>query len=526
MKFIQLIAMAVLTAGLAACGGGGGSPGSTTGATGNGTNNNGTSTTATGDTQATSAGTMTIEVLSGAGQPSTSISAVEIAQAKVTLKDSSGKAVKGAVVTFSESGVNLLSIAPASKTALTDDAGQASVEIRAASTAAVGATVVGASASVAGQAVSAQKAIAVTSAPSNGGGTVIPPQDLANAINFLDVNPSDKSIVLAGAGGNGRSESATLRFRVVDKNNTPVKGVAVTFAVVPAGDVTLNISTAVSDAEGVVLTTVSSKNVATAVVVKATVDGKSISSQSDQLLVTTGVVTQAGFDLSATKYNLNYGITGDSSDITVRIVDINGNPVADGVPVVFTTNFGAVGTSSRGGCATTNGSCVVTYSVQDPRPLDGTRARVTASTQTGNGGAVSGSLDLTISNLAVVNLYSAATGGVVVNSFSAAPTNACKFTRSVFLGTTLGFPAPAGTTVAIKGITSDFAATVKTGSPVLDLETQRTPLSLEFDASSASLAPPCVSGGANTATAQVEIRLTAGSRVTILPLVNISYPTN
>lgn len=522
MKLFKYLSAGVLAVALVACGGGGGSAGKTP-ADSPTSNTPGNS--ATGDQQTTSTASMSIDVLSGAGIKTNSISAVEISTVQITLKDADGKGVPGAVVTFSESGVGLLSFAPVSSTALTDEKGIASIEIRAATTASVGATTVGASAKILGEAIAAQKAIAIASAPA-GGVVASDPQALANAMNFLDVNPADKSIVLAGAGGNGRSESATLRFRVVDKNNTPVKGAMVTFAVVPANDVTLNIPSAASDSDGVVVTTVSSKSVATAVVIKATVtrtDSSSVTSQSDQLLVTTGVVTQAGFDLSATKYNLNFGITGDSSEITVAIVDANGNPVADGVPVVFTANFGAVGTSSRGGCTTINGRCTVTYTVQDPRPADGTRARVTASTRIGNGEAVSGFLEFTISNLGLANLYSAASGGSIINTFNAPP-KACKFTVSAFVGTPTGFPAPSGTTIEIKGITTDFSGSLKTGSPVLDLQTQRTPVSFELDASSSTLNPACYPNGLSTATAQVEVKFTAGSRVTTLPLITVTYP--
>lgn len=515
MNFIKCVAALSMSLALVACGGGGGSPG---GATTTDIPNSPIVT-----SPVVTVGSMSLDVLSGAGISSTSISASEIAQVKVVLKDANGTAVKGAVVTFSETGAGLLAIAPTSKTALTGEAGEASVEIRATNNTSIGATQIGASATLSGQSVSAQKSIAITSAPTSS--VVVSPQELANAINFLDVNPSDKSIVLAGSGGNGRSESASLRFRVVDKNNTPVKGVAVTFSVIPANDVTLNIPSALSDTDGVVITTVSSKNVATAVVVKALVDTKTISTQSDQLLVTTGVVTQAGFDLSATKYNLNFGTTGDSSEITVAIVDENGNRVADGVPVVFTTNYGAVGTSSKGGCTTLNGSCKVTYTVQDPRPTDGERARVTASTQVGAGFSVSDFLDLTISDPSLLNLYSMASGGVTINSVnSSGLPNPCKFTYLAYVGTPAGLPAPAGTTISVKSLTTDFVASVTTGSPVLDLEQQRTSVAIEFDASSAALTPQCVSNGTGSATGQVEIKFTAGSRITTLAPLVITYP--
>ena len=468
---------------LGACGGGGGS--ATTSASGNGTPGN----SATGDQQTTATASIAMNIFSGAGTATNTISAIEISKVSITLKDAAGKTVSGTVVTFSETGVGLLGFAPASKTALTDGSGIASVEIRAASSNSVGATTVSATATVSGAAISVQKAIAITSAPTDG--TNVPnPQSLANALNFLDVNPADKSIVLAGAGGNGRSESATLRFRIVDKNNTPVKGAIVTFAAVPSGDVTLNIPSSSSDADGVVVTTVSSKSVATAVVIQATVtrpDTSTIVSQSDQLLVTTGISTPRGFDLSAGKFNLNSNLTGDSTTINVRIVDANGNPVADGVPVVFTADFGAVGTSSRGGCVSVSGGCSVPYIVQDPRPGDGERATVTASTQVGFGTPISGTLKFNFVDVSLLNLFDRPTDGNLLVAFSF-PKGACdKTTFSSFTGTPRNFPAPAGTTVTLTPITSNLAVALKSESPIQDQIAStpfRTNLDVEVDLSS------------------------------------------
>lgn len=489
MSFKYLSAISLLLF-LGACGGGGGS--ATTTASGSGTPGN----SATGDQQTKATASIAMSIFSGAGTSTNSISAVEISKVSVTLKDAAGKAVSGTVVTFSDTGAGLLGFAPASKTALTDASGIASVEIRAASSNSVGATTVSATATVSGAAITVQKAIAITSAPTDG--TNIPnPQALANALNFLDVNPVDKSIVLAGAGGNGRSESATLRFRVVDKNNTPVKGATVTFAAVPSGDVTLNIPNSSSDADGVVVTTVSSKSVATAVVIKATVtrpDTSTIVSQSDQLLVTTGISTSRGFDLSAGKFNLNSNLTGDSTTINVRIVDANGNPVADGVPVVFTADFGAVGTSSRGGCVSVSGGCSVPYIVQDPRPGDGERATVTASTQVGIGTPISGTLKFNFVDVGLLNLFDRPTGGnsLVVFDF---PKGTCdKRTFSSFAGTPGNFPPPAGTTVTLAPITSDFAVALKSEGLIQDQIAPtpfRTNLDTEVDLSSMKGANAC-----------------------------------
>lgn len=526
MSLLQIAAGLVLVASLVSCGGGGGSSGTVSGTSAAATSTAATTTTSTaaisvtGDVQSTSAGAIALQVLGGGGTDTSSISTLEIAQAKVTITDSKGAPANGVIVSFSETGPGLLAISPSSKTALTDILGQASVEVKGISSNSTGATQIVASATISGAAVSAQKAITLSSAPSSG--PVIAPQDVANAINFLSVSPADQSIVLAGSGGGGRSESATLRFRVVDKNNTPVKGVAVTFAAVPATAVTLNIPTALSDSDGVVTTTVSSKTVATALVVRATVDTKTITTQSDTLLVTTGVATAAGFDLSASKYNLNSALSGDSSTITVRVVDVNGNPVADGVPVVFTATHGAVGSSSRGGCTTVGGACTVGYLVQEPRPADGVQARVTASTQIGNGTVISNGLNFVFSQPGLLDLFSVQTGGAALASFDWTG-GGCKFTLSAFVGTPAGFGAPANTTVAISSLTSEFTATIKSGGTILDQARQRTSTTFEFDASSTALVPRCDRTGPGRASGLIEVTFTAGPSVKTIVLP-VRYP--
>ena len=162
MKFLKFLLATVLVTALAACGGGGGSAGTTT--SGNGTSGN----SATGDQQTTATASIVVNIFSGAGTSTNSISAIEISKVSITLKDAAGKPVPGTVVTFSENGSSLLSFAPASKTALTDASGVASVEIRAAFSNSVGATTIGATATVSGIAITAQKAIAITSAPTDG----------------------------------------------------------------------------------------------------------------------------------------------------------------------------------------------------------------------------------------------------------------------------------------------------------------------------------------------------------------------
>lgn len=513
----------LMAATLAACGGGGGSP---TVPSGSGSGGGGGST-PTPDPTPVAQSTLTLDVLGGAGASTTSISSIEIAQVKAVLKDAKGAVVKGAIVTFSETGSSLLTFSPAAKTALTDDAGTAVVEVRATDSSSAGATMLTATATVAGAAVTAQKAISISSAPPTGG---VDPQTLANALNFLDVNPADRSIVIKGSGGNGRSESATLRFRVVDKNNSPVKGATVSFSVTPANAVTLNVPTATSDSEGVVVTTVSSGPIATAVVVRATVTGKSISSPSDQLTVTTGLATQRGFDMSAGKYNLNALKTGDSTKISVRIVDANGNPVSDGVPVVFTANYGAVGSSSRGGCTTLGGGCSVDYLVQDPRPEDGKFATVIASTLLGDGTSIGKQLDFIMSDLMLVDLFKGPTVldglGNVVPAVKKLDLVSCEPTTfTLYAGTPAAFPAPANTGVVLSSINDKLTVKLLSDTTILDQLVRppsRTIVDFSIDVSGIVGSEAC-GAGLNRGSTSVDIKFTNDS-FTQPRRLTVTYP--
>ena len=160
-KYLIIVAMAVS---LTACGGGGGSAGGT------GTSTGSSGTTSAGNTQTTSVGSVSLNLVNGAGASTNSISAIEIAQVKVIVKDAAGALVSGTIVTFAESGVGLLKFAPASQTAMTTSEGLAVIEVRAADQSKAGATTIAVTASVSGQTISAVKTLEVTNAPVSGGG--------------------------------------------------------------------------------------------------------------------------------------------------------------------------------------------------------------------------------------------------------------------------------------------------------------------------------------------------------------------
>jgi hypothetical protein len=205
--------------------------------------------------------------------------------------------------------------------------------------------------------------------------TIAPPA--AASVQFVGATPTDQSIVIQGQGGNGRTETATLTFKVVDSFGAPLAGKPVNFSTA-SPSVKINKASDTTDESGTVITTVNSGTVATSFRVQATLPGTAsggspdISTLSDSIVVTTGLPVQRAFSISSGTFNID-GWNIDSSPtspatfIQVLVADTFGNPVPDGTPIVFQTNMGSVGSSSKGGCNTVNGGCRVDFRAQEPR---------------------------------------------------------------------------------------------------------------------------------------------------------------
>ena len=205
----------------------------------------------------------------------------------------------------------------------------------------------------------------------------------AASIQFYSAVPADKSIVIKGEGGLLRSETATLKFRVFDTFNNPLPGLRVSFSKAdPNAEVDLNPVSGTTDANGEVTTSVSSRSTPLSFRIRATLDGKGVSTLSDSIVVSTGTPVQKAFSLSISDSNVE-GLDVDangsaaSASVTVAMGDKFGNPVADGTPVAFQTNVGVVGSASKGGCNSINGACTVDFRAQQPRvPTPNTPATI------------------------------------------------------------------------------------------------------------------------------------------------------
>lgn len=200
-------------------------------------------------------------------------------------------------------------------------------------------------------------------------------QASVGSIVFISAQPQNISIL-----GTGGTESSVVKFKVLDKNSNVVSNQSVSFSLnTTVGGISLDPVVATTNSEGIVQTVVRTGTVATSVRVTGTVDGSSplISSQSSQLIVSTGIPDQDSFSLSAEFLNAEGWDENTVVKVTARLADAFNNPVPNGTTVSFTTEGGAI----QDACQTVNGACSVNWTSQQPRPegeviIDGTGAMI------------------------------------------------------------------------------------------------------------------------------------------------------
>lgn len=208
------------------------------------------------------------------------------------------------------------------------------------------------------------------------------------ALAFVSALP--QNIALKGTGGPGRQENSRVTFKVLDINGIPVSGQRVDFALTTSvGGLTLNPTSSTTGADGTASTVVAAGTINTPVRVTATLAGTSITTLSDQLVVSTGVPDQNSFSLSTQIFNVE-GMNHDgceapvASTIRVSLADHFNNPAPDGTAVSFTAEGGTVDASCLTGLVNTTltdgtvikqkgipGQCSVRFCAANPRPADG-----------------------------------------------------------------------------------------------------------------------------------------------------------
>jgi len=182
------------------------------------------------------------------------------------------------------------------------------------------------------------------------------------SIEFVSATPN--RIVLSGTGGANRSETARLTFRIVDEYGDPLPNRDVSFVISPASAVLVQ-SNGVSDGQGLVDTVVRAGTTRTTVVVTATDDLSGIRTQSEGLVISTGIADQNSFEIAADIANPRaWNWSGETVQITARVADRHNHWVPDGTTVLFQTEGGSIDSS----CQTVDGVCSVTWVGQVPRP--------------------------------------------------------------------------------------------------------------------------------------------------------------
>jgi len=208
-------------------------------------------------------------------------------------------------------------------------------------------------------------------------GTLISAQGTINiaspevgSIDFIEASPED--IAFAGSGTSDRPSSSNIKFQLLDKNGNGIRNQLITFSLsTQVGGITLSSSTATTNDDGFVTTTLNAGTVTTTVRVTATLTeaGKpAIFTTSNTINVNIGIADQNSFSVSVNTFGPNaYNYEGVLVDVTARAADKNNNLVPDGTIVNFVASFGAI----PGSCTTTAGACTVQWRSQGERPADG-----------------------------------------------------------------------------------------------------------------------------------------------------------
>ena len=204
----------------------------------------------------------------------------------------------------------------------------------------------------------------------------------SGAITFVSASPTQIFLKDSGA-----TAVSLLTFKSTYSNGSAAASTSVKFTLTGnPGGVTFGTSsntaayTVTSDSLGQATVLVYAGNVAGAVTIKAEWSSNSaITTTSNGLTVASGLPQQKSLTLTASKYNMDaWQYDGDTTTITARVADANGNPVPDGTVINFVTSGGQINRSCSTSTANTGGTnasgfsqCSVILMGQNPRPTNG-----------------------------------------------------------------------------------------------------------------------------------------------------------
>lgn len=187
---------------------------------------------------------------------------------------------------------------------------------------------------------------------------------VASNIEFVSAVPT--TIVLSGRGAANKPEISIVKFRVKSNTGIPVPSQQVDFKLTSSA-ARLESTVGITDTNGEVVARVISGTAPAVLRVIATLLGGA-STQSDQIIVSTGTADQAAVSLSTSALNLEaFNRDGVDATLAMRVSDRYGNPIANGTNVLFTSEGGQIDPS----CTTTSGVCVISFRSANPRPGNG-----------------------------------------------------------------------------------------------------------------------------------------------------------
>ena len=187
------------------------------------------------------------------------------------------------------------------------------------------------------------------------------------AVEFISADP--QTILLQGMSAPGLQHTSTVKFQIKNDVGGPLANEDVTFSLTSdVGGIRLSSTEGKTDNEGYVSTILQAGTVHANVRVRATVDrnGTSISSESSQLVISTGVADQNSLSISLSEHNPSaWNHDGEKVNVNIYASDRYNNPVPDGTTVSFYTELGQIEPS----CQTSSGACVVEWTSSEPRDL-------------------------------------------------------------------------------------------------------------------------------------------------------------
>jgi hypothetical protein len=333
---------------------------------------------------------VTVAIKDAAGNLVNEVSPASPAYVEARVVDTEGNPAPNVVVNFVTTDATG-GFSPPSGTALSDGNGVARVLLLAGSK--VGAyTVVAATEGSAGVAIWSDGRFMVVLKGQASMGYAVNisnlPASTTGSIKFIGADTTN--IALKGTGGIGRQEFSTLTFQVFDQTGHPIQRAPVNFVLnTTVGGLSLQPQSALTDANGLVATVVSSGTIPTPIVtVTASVANSGVTTVSNVLVVSTGLAINNRMSGSVDIGNFEgWDVDGECTNVTLRMGDHFGNPVPDGTAANFTTSHGiihascltgtAVGVTTPPGQSTNSiisgvaGHCSVRYCSAGSRPPRG-----------------------------------------------------------------------------------------------------------------------------------------------------------